>query len=153
MEHGRGELRSKRVLLSCRQHEWHGEHGNGMTGGAIFRRGAEQFNRGEFFDAHETWEGLWLDATGRDKIFLQATIQIAAAFHHWGCGNRSGTLSLLRRGADKLSGFPHSYWGVRVDKLRRQAARWCEALSYTDAPGLPVPKIELASAPPTSPRK
>lgn len=120
-----------------------------MTGGgAIFRRGVEQFNRGEFFDAHETWEMLWLHATGRDKIFLQATIQIAAAFHHWACGNRSGTLSLLRRGAEKLAGLPHSYWGVRVDKLRVQAVCWCEALSSdAGAPGFPVPKIEFSSAP------
>jgi predicted metal-dependent hydrolase len=121
---------------------------------AIFRRGAEQFNRGEFFDAHETWEVLWLEATGRDKIFLQATIQIAAAFHHWGCGNRSGTLSLLRRGVEKLAGLPHSCWGVRVDQLREQAARWCEALSSdTGAPGLPIPKIEFGPVSPTLLRK
>jgi predicted metal-dependent hydrolase len=120
--------------------------------GAAFLRGVEQFNRAKFFDAHETWEALWLRASGQDRVFLQATIQLAAAFHHWGCGNSRGSLSLLRRGLDKLGRFPHSYWGIRVDRLREQAERWALALGDDAANGqLPLPKIELESAPPIRP--
>lgn len=91
-------------------------------------RGIEQFNRGEFFAAHETWESVWLEASGPDKIFLQGIIQIAAAFHHWRGGNAQGTLSLLRRGLDKLTIFPREYRGVCVDRLREQAGQWARAL-------------------------
>jgi predicted metal-dependent hydrolase len=109
-----------------------------------FLRGIEEFNRAEFFAAHETWETIWLAARGRDKIFLQATIQFAAAFHHWKRGNPRGTLALLRQAVEKLAGFPGSYRGIRVDLLRGEGAVWIEALSGSkETPGQP-PKIEFA---------
>jgi len=111
---------------------------------AAFRLGIEQFNRQEFFAAHETWEAIWLASAGRDKVFLQGIIQLAAAFHHWRGGNTRGALSLLRRGLDKLA---RSYRGIGVDRLRRQAAACVEAL--TRGPAAPpdrLPRIDWESA-------
>ncbi len=110
-----------------------------------FLRGIEQFNRGEFFAAHETWETIWLAAAGRDKVFLQGTIQLAAAFHHWKSGNLRGMLALLRRAIKKLEGFPGSYRGIRVDHLREQARGWAEALAGNLTAPDGAPKIEFAS--------
>ncbi len=95
---------------------------------AGFLRGIEQFNRGEFFQAHETWEALWLSANGEEKQFLQGAIQIAAAFHHWGQGNRRGALSLLRKAEAALEGFPRSYSGIQLGRLRRETMRWVEIM-------------------------
>lgn len=115
------------------------------VGDGAFRRGIEEFNRGEFFAAHETWETIWLAARGREKVFLQATIQFAAAFHHWQRGNPRGTLALLRQAIVKLAGFPGSYRGVRVDLLREAGTVWIEALAGgAEMPAGP-PKIELAT--------
>ena len=113
--------------------------------GGIFLRGIEQFNRGEFFAAHETWEAIWLGASGRDKIFLQGTIQLAAAFHQRKRGNARGARSLLRRAIEKLKEFPAVYRGVRVDRLQEQAEHWAKALA-DDAPDC-RPRIELARLP------
>lgn len=113
-----------------------------------FLLGIEQFNRGEFFASHETWETIWLAATGQDKIFLQATIQLAAAFHHWRNGNQRGTLSLLRRALEKLAELPGSYWGIRVDHLREQAESWMRAIAGDLAPPDVTPRIEFAGAVP-----
>lgn len=121
------------------------------AGGARFLRGVEQFNRGEFFDAHETWEALWLEASGREKTFLQAIIQVAAAFHHWQRGNRRGALSLLSRGTNKLAALPASYGGIRADRFRAEATAWVEALSAEQEPQLPLPTIELDSTNPLPP--
>lgn len=115
------------------------------VGDGAFRRGIEQFNRGEFFAAHETWEAIWLEACGRDKVFLQAIIQFAAAFHHWQRGNPRGTLALLRHAIAKLAGHPGAYRGIRVDLLREAGALWIEALTGgADMPAGP-PTIELGA--------
>lgn len=127
-------------------------HPSTSDGDAAFLRGVEQFNRGRFFEAHETWEALWLDASGADKIFLQAVIQFAAAFHHWTNGNPRGALSLLRGGAKKLARIPARYRGVRVDRLRLQAERWTRALgSGGGKPRLRLPRIERESGSATEP--
>ncbi len=128
--------------------------GNFMSAdGSHFLRGVEQFNRGEFFEAHETWEALWLPASGQEKVFLQAIIQVAAAFHHWQHGNRRGALSLLRRGMNKLEALPASFCGVRLDRLLRQTGNWVAALGAGQTPHLPLPAIEVDSTSPRQPRE
>lgn len=114
---------------------------------AEFFRGVEQFNRGEFFDAHETWEAIWLPASGADKVFLQGIIQLAAAFHHWQRGNARGAWSLSRRALEKLAVSPSLYRGIRVERLRARAIPWVEgwANGSLSAPGL-LPKIEMDPA-------
>lgn len=49
---------------------------------AAYLRGAELFNAGAFWEAHETWEDAWNAARGSDEAqasFLQGLIQVAAA--------------------------------------------------------------------------
>jgi predicted metal-dependent hydrolase len=43
--------------------------------------GVERFNAGQFFEAHEAWEEAWLVEEAALKTFLQALIQLAAAYH------------------------------------------------------------------------
>jgi predicted metal-dependent hydrolase len=108
---------------------------------AGFLRGIAEFNRGEFFQAHETWERLWLGASGSEKQFLQAVIQIAAAFHHWSRGNSSGTLSLLLRANAALVDFPRTYEGIQLGRFRRETSRWVEILDRGGAPRV-LPRIQ-----------
>jgi len=82
-----------------------------------FERGIDHFNAGEFFQAHEVWEEIWLQAPAEEKPFLQGLIQIAAAFHHYTRGNLSGASSLLAAGIAKVHGFPGSHRGIDVDRL------------------------------------
>lgn len=44
--------------------------------------GVTLFNSQQFWHAHEAWEHDWLKSTGDEKQFLQALIQLAAAYHH-----------------------------------------------------------------------
>ena len=69
-----------------------------------FRRGVVQFNTRLFFEAHETWEEIWLASPEPEKTFLQGIIQIAAAFHHYGRGNTRGARTLLEAGLRRLEG-------------------------------------------------
>jgi hypothetical protein len=96
----------------------------------------------EFFDAHEHWEAVWLRCNEPEKTFLQALIQVAAAFHHLKHGNPTGTGSLLRRALHRLDGFPAEYEGVAVAALRTNIGGWLDALGSEEAVlQLPFPRI------------
>jgi hypothetical protein len=112
----------------------------------LFARGIEQFNRREFFEAHESWEAVWLAALEPDKTFLQGIIQVAAAFHHYLRNNRAGAESLLREGLKKIAGAPANYRGVRLDALRQRARWWSDELTAGRTPAThQLPRIESAS--------
>ena len=100
-----------------------------------FRKGLDQFNHGRFFDAHETWEEIWLPSPEPEKTFLQGIIQVAAAFHHYTRGNRAGAHSLLRAGLKKLDPFPETHRGLQLEELRAAARRWIAALASGNDPG------------------
>ena len=100
-----------------------------------FQRGLDQFNHGRFFDAHETWEEIWLPSPEPEKTFLQGIIQVAAAFHHYTRGNRAGAQSLLRAGLKKLDPFPETHRGLQLEELRAAARRWIAALASGNDPG------------------
>ena len=69
---------------------------------AQFLLAIRQFNNREWYDCHETIEELWLGETGEMRDFLQGTLQISVALHHWRNGNYGGAVSLLKGGANYL---------------------------------------------------
>jgi len=93
------------------------------------------FNAGEFFEAHEAWEELWLRALKPEKTFLQGIIQIAAAFHHYVRGNLSGAESLLAAGLTKLEQCPSAYRSVNMAQLRSDARKWAARLTSSSECG------------------
>lgn len=107
-----------------------------------FARGVEQFNRGEFFESHESWEVIWLPAAEPDKTFLQGITQVAAAFHHYRRDNREGAESLLRRGLEKLERFAEDYRGIELEPLRKDARRWLGFFERGEAQPAAVPRIQ-----------
>jgi predicted metal-dependent hydrolase len=84
--------------------------------------GIAQFNRGEYFEQHETLELLWR-AERRDVRYLyQGILQIGVAFHHLRRLNHHGTVYMLTRGANYLAPFAPRCQGVDVAALLRDAA-------------------------------
>lgn len=69
---------------------------------AQFLLAIRQFNNREWYDCHETIEELWLGEIGEMRDFLQGTLQISVALHHWRNGNYGGAVSLLKGGANYL---------------------------------------------------
>jgi|ERR1700722_501117 predicted metal-dependent hydrolase len=96
--------------------------------------GLHCYRNQEFFEAHEYWEGEWLKCSEPEKKFLQALIQITAAFHHLQRSNFAGTRSLLRASLRRLDGFPAHYKGVGVEELRESMRMWLNALQLSDEP-------------------
>lgn len=101
----------------------------------------------DFFLAHEHWEEVWLQAKEPEKTFLQALIQMTAAFHHLQRGNRRGATSLLRAAQRRLQPYEISFGGVSVEVLREEIGAWLQALEQDDAPlRLAYPEILLEPA-------
>lgn len=73
--------------------------------GALLRAMGE-FNRGDWFECHETLEDLWVGAEGETRHLYQGILQVAVALHHWRNGNFGGAVSLLEGGAGYLRRVP-----------------------------------------------
>src|SRR3954454_8414426 len=81
-----------------------------------------QFNRGEFFEQHETLELLWRAETRRVRYLYQGVLQIGVAFHHLKRLNHHGTVYMLTRGSNYLRPFAPGCRGVDVQALLDDAA-------------------------------
>src|SRR5947208_16533432 len=83
----------------------------------LLLEGIAQFNRGEYFEQHETLELLWR-AERRDVRYLyQGILQVGVAFHHLRKRNHHGTVYMLTRGPRYLAPFVPRCQGVDVARL------------------------------------
>lgn len=81
-----------------------------------------QFNRGEFFEQHETLELLWRAETRNVRYLYQGILQIGVAFHHLRRLNHHGTVYMLTRGPAYLAPFAPRCRSVDVQALLEDAA-------------------------------
>jgi len=89
---------------------------------ALLLEGIAQFNRGEFFEQHETLERLWRAETRDIRYLYQGILQIGVAFHHLRKLNHHGTVYMLTRGQHYLAPFAPRCQGVDVQALLDAAA-------------------------------
>lgn len=78
------------------------------------------FNRGDFFEAHEVWESLWMDTPAPEKKFYQGLIQAAVALCHFCNGNVRGALKLYRSSREYMLRFGSPYLGLDQTAFWRQ---------------------------------
>jgi predicted metal-dependent hydrolase len=90
---------------------------------AALLEGIEQFNRGEYFEQHETLELLWRAERRDVRHLYQGILQVGVAFHHLRRLNHHGTVYMLTRGARYLAPFAPRCQSVNVDALLREAAQ------------------------------
>ncbi len=84
--------------------------------------GIAQFNRGEYFEQHETLELLWRAERRDVRRLYQGILQIGVAFHHLRRCNHHGTVYMLTRGPGYLAPFAPCCQGVNVERLLKDAA-------------------------------
>ncbi len=84
---------------------------------ALLRRGIAQFNRGEFFEQHETLEELWRAEPREVRRLYQGILQVGVAFHHVRRLNYHGAVYMLTRGIGYLQPFAPACQGVEVADL------------------------------------
>jgi len=89
---------------------------------ALLLEGIAQFNRGEFFEQHETLELLWRAEPREVRKLYQGILQIGVAFHHLRRLNHHGTVYMLTRGRRYLAPFAPRCQSVNVERLIEDAA-------------------------------
>lgn len=85
-----------------------------------FWQGVEEFNRGELYASHDTWEAIWSEAMEPDRSFYQGLIQIAVAFYHLGNHNWRGAAILLGQGSGRLRDYRPDYGGLDITSFYDQ---------------------------------
>lgn len=111
-------------------------------------KGIEEFNRGEFFECHETLEKLWMDEPRSIRRLYQGILQVGVAFHHLQAGRYLPVVTLLKRGSQYLEPYAPQCMGVNISDLLRGSARCLAAIQELGQDGLNkfnwslVPRIE-----------
>lgn len=91
------------------------------------------FNQGDFFEAHEAWEELWMDNAGEERRFVQSLIQAAVAILHFCNGNVRGARKLHKSSRDYMQPYESPYWGLDIHEFWRQMdACFAELLSHPE---------------------
>ncbi|HEX6045473.1 MAG TPA: DUF309 domain-containing protein [Pyrinomonadaceae bacterium] len=116
--------------------------------------GIDLYNAGEFHAAHDAWEERWMGEVGpQEKLFLQAMIQSAVAFHHLDIGRPGAARQMYLRAKEKFARLGHSvFMSLDLEEYQAQldaALSWL--LSVPDPREAPMPlvvppKIRLLSA-------
>jgi len=122
-----------------------------------FLQGVAHFNAHEFWEAHESWETIWLAAESDVEQFLQGLIQLAAAYHHVKRGTHRGAVRLFDASLRRLAAFPVRWSGVDRGAAEEAARRHREkvALSSEIVPAGEFPELILltTSEAPIPPRE
>jgi predicted metal-dependent hydrolase len=112
------------------------------------------FNRGDFFEAHEVWESLWMDEHGPARPFYQGLIQAAVGLCHFCNGNVRGAVKLYKSSRDYMQRFGSPYLGMDQHAFWSQMDRCFAELLASEEPvrGTPIreefiPEIALDPPP------
>ena len=106
--------------------------------------GIDLYNAGEFHAAHDVWEERWMGEVGPDeKLFLQAMIQSAVAFHHLDIGRPGAARQMYLRAKEKFGRLGHRvFMSLDLEEYQGQldaALSWL--LSVPDPRDAPMPLI------------
>lgn len=106
--------------------------------------GIDLYNAGEFHAAHDAWEERWMGEVGpKEKLFLQAMIQSAVAFHHLDIGRPGAARQMYLRAKEKFSRLGHSvFMSLDLEDYQAQldsALSWL--LTVAGPRELPLPEI------------
>lgn len=94
----------------------------------LARRGLEEFNRGEYFEAHETLEEAWNEDETPGRELYRAILQVAVAYLQIERGNYNGAMKMFLRMRQWFAPLPARCRGVDIDQLRADSQRVYETL-------------------------
>jgi predicted metal-dependent hydrolase len=99
-------------------------------------RGLEEFNRGEYFEAHETLEEAWNEDTGLGRDLYRAILQVAVAYLQIERRNFPGAIKMFLRMRQWFAPLPDECRGVDIARLRHDTQRIYEQLTAAGADGI-----------------
>lgn len=108
--------------------------------------GIDLYNAGEYHAAHDAWEERWMGPVAPDeKLFLQAMIQSAVAFHHLQIGRPGAARSMYLRAKEKFTRLNQPvFMSLDLEDYQAQLDRalsWL--LSVPDPREIEQPEMEM----------
>lgn len=91
-------------------------------------RGFEQFNRGAYFEQHETLEDAWIAETDPVRYLYQGILQVGVGLYHLQRGNLRGARGMMQKGITLLEPFRPACLGVDVDRFLDESRRCLAAV-------------------------
>lgn len=104
-----------------------------------YLEGISHFNGRRYFEAHESWEEIWLRSSGEAKVFYQMLIQAAVGMHHYERNNFRGARGMHRNVTEKLTQLPDEFMSLNVAEFARRFKEFFADLIEND-------REEVASA-------
>jgi uncharacterized protein len=89
----------------------------------LVMKGIEEFNRGEFFEQHESLEAAWRAEPRPVRELYQGILQVGVACYQIERGNLRGALKMFERGLRRLRRFTPECLGIDVSRLIAEAER------------------------------
>jgi len=83
----------------------------------LVMKGIEEFNRGEFFEQHESLEAAWRAEPRPVRELYQGILQVGVACYQIERGNLRGALKMFERGLRRLRQFTPECLGIDVSRL------------------------------------
>jgi predicted metal-dependent hydrolase len=121
-EHGFVSLKKQRIGQTVRRFE-------GQKYDPHYLGFFDCFNRGEFYEAHEVLEKIWLpqrsSANGR---FYKGLIQLAGAFVHLQKGRLRPAGALLKLAKENLETYGAAHQGLDLNLVGKLVTDWLEKL-------------------------
>ena len=84
----------------------------------LFEKGLNEYEKGDYFEAHEAWEDLWSDYNFPDRKFIQGLIQLSVSFVHLSNGNMIGARNLLKKCQQKFSDYKGIHRQININELK-----------------------------------
>ena len=84
----------------------------------LFEKGLNEYEKGDYFEAHEAWEDLWSDYNFPDRKFIQGLIQLSVSFVHLSNGNMIGARNLLKKCEEKFSDYKGIHRQININELK-----------------------------------
>ena len=105
--------------------------------------GIDLFNECDFFSAHDFFEDIWMETSGKEKEFFQGLVQISVGCYHLICGNLKGAKSQLSKGNTKLKKFEPRLYNINLISLNKKIELLINNINSNTIINQEIPTIEL----------
>ena len=114
--------------------------------------GLNLLNSGDYYEAHESLEHAWLEASEWEGYLYRTLLQVSVAYLHVEKGNYAGAVKMLLRVRQWLDPLPDQCRGVDMAALRENVEAFSVALDRAGEAGIseldrallkPIPMLPL----------
>ncbi len=117
-----------------------------VTAAEAVALGGSLLAEGRPFQAHEVFEAAWKSAAEPERELWRGLAQIAVGLTHARRGNARGAGTLLRRGADRVRGYPRLH-GIDPGFVAAGADGIALRIERDGLPAVPAADLNLALGP------